>query len=129
MQRRQSIYIDGFAHRNPIPAACRVDGMLYSGVIYGRDPATGKMADGLESQCALMFGHVRSILEVAGGSTADIIKMTLWMQDKSQRDVVNRHWERLFPDPQSRPARHALDGNFTGNMLIQCDFVAVLANR
>ncbi len=52
--------------------------------------------------------------------------MTLWMQDKSQRETVNRHWEKAFPDASARPARHALEGNFTGNTLIQCDFIAVL---
>ncbi|XBS71432.1 hypothetical protein ABK905_11145 [Acerihabitans sp. KWT182] len=57
------------------------------------------------------------------------MKITLWMRDKNQRDIVNRHWERVFPDPQSRPARHALDGNFSGNIRFQCDFIAVLACR
>jgi Putative translation initiation inhibitor, yjgF family len=125
-QRRESIYIDAFPHVNPIPAACRIDNMLWSGVIYGRDPQTQQVPPDLDLQCALMFHHVRSIVEAAGGSLADVVKMTLWMEDKSQRDVVNRHWEKAFPDPHSRPARHALDGQFPGAILIQCDFVAVL---
>ena len=28
--RRESIYIDGFAHANPIPAAARVGNMVYA---------------------------------------------------------------------------------------------------
>ncbi|NIY48714.1 RidA family protein [Cedecea colo] len=127
MARRESIYIAAFPHANPIPAACRVDNMLYSGVIYGRDPQTQQVPAGIERQCVLMFDHVRAIVESAGGTMADVIKMTLWMQDKSQREVVNRYWEEAFPDAASRPARHALDGSFSGNTLIQCDFVAVLA--
>lgn len=124
--RRESIYIDAFPHANPIPAACRIDNMIYSGVIYGRDPQTQQVPDNLDAQCALMFRHVQTIVEAAGGTLEDVIKMTLWMEDKSQRQVVNRHWERIFPDPHSRPARHALDGTFPGTILIQCDFVAVL---
>ncbi len=126
MTNRRSIYIDAFPHANPIPAACRIGAMLYSGVIYGRDGVTQQVPVSLDRQCELMFIHVQSIVETAGGSLADVIKMTLWMKDKSQREVVNRYWERAFPDIHSRPARHTLDGSFSGNILIQCDFVAVL---
>lgn len=126
MARRESIYLEAFPHANPIPAACRVDNLLYSGVIYGRDPATGAVPASLERQCELMFTHLRSIVEAAGGSLEDVIKVTLWMRDKTQRESVNRYWEAAFPDPLSRPARHALEGCPSGDALIQCDFIAVL---
>ncbi|MDO6405686.1 RidA family protein [Pantoea phytobeneficialis] len=126
MSRRESIYIDAFPHTNPIPAACRIGAMLYSGVIYGRDPQTQQVPADLGEQCALMFSHIESIVKAAGGTLEDVIKVTLWMQDKSQREVVNRYWLATFPDANARPARHALDGNFSGNTLIQCDFIAVL---
>lgn len=128
MSRRQSIYIEGFPHANPTPAACRVGQMLYSAVVYGRDPETQQVPADFDQQVKFMFTHVRNIVEAAGGSLDDIIKFTLWMSDKTQRDIVNRHWEALFPDRESRPARHTLDGNFTGNTRIQCDFIAVLAD-
>lgn len=126
MARRESIYIADFPHANPVPAACRIDNMLYSGVLYGRDPQTRLVPADLDEQCALMFRHVVTLVTAAGGSPDDIIKITLWMADKHQRTVVNRHWEALFPDPKTRPARHTLPGVFEGTMLIQCDFVAVL---
>ncbi|MEF2070702.1 RidA family protein [Consotaella aegiceratis] len=128
MASRQSIYAEGFAHRNPVPAACRIGHMVYSGGIHGLDPETGKTAEGLDRQCALMFAHVREIVEAAGATTDDIIKVTLWMKDRSQRAVVNPHWEAMFPDPANRPARHAMQGDLQGGMLIQCDFIAVLAD-
>lgn len=126
MPARQSIYVDSFPHANPTPAACRIGSMLYSAVVYGRCPATQQVPSDMDQQVIFMFEQVRNIVEAAGGSMDDIIKFTLWMQDKSQRDIVNRHWERLFPDPQTRPARHTLDGNFSGNTRIQCDFIAVI---
>ncbi|MGK3123748.1 RidA family protein [Candidatus Pantoea formicae] len=126
MNRRQSIYIDAFPHENPIPAACRIGSMLYSGVIYGRDAATQQVPASLDQQCELMFQHLKAIVEAAGGSLEDVIKVTLWMKDKSQRNIVNHYWKEAFPDKASRPARHALSGEFSGNMLVQCDFIAVL---
>lgn len=125
--KRQSIYSHDFPHANPTPAASRIGNMVYSAVIYGRDPQSQTVPADIEQQCRFMFGHMCAIVEAAGGSSEDIIKVTLWMADKSQRTVVNRHWEGLFPDPASRPARHTLDGHFDGNTLIQCTFIAVLS--
>ena len=95
MAKRQSIYIEGFAHKNPIPAACRLGNMLMTGIITGMDPATGKVAPTLETQCAFMFQHVRAIMIAAGGSTDDIIKMSVWMADRSKRDVLNAEWLKM----------------------------------
>ena len=41
MARRTSIYVEGFSHKNPIPAACRIGSVLESGSIQGTEPATG----------------------------------------------------------------------------------------
>ena len=128
MSKRQSIYVDTFSHLNPVPAACRVGNMVYSGGIHGLDSETGRTAESLDRQCEMMFAHVRTIVEAAGGTTGDIVKMTLWMKDRSQRKVVNPHWDAMFPDRNDRPARHALKADLEGGMLIQCDFIAVVGN-
>lgn len=126
--RRRAIYDTQFRHQNPVPAACRIGQLVYSGGIHGLDPETGKTAEGFERQCDLMFRHVRAIIEAAGGQPGDIIKMTLWMRDRSheQRAILNPYWLEMFPDPDSRPARHALQSDLGSGMLIQCDFIAVL---
>lgn len=126
MTRRISIYVDEFGHRNPVPAACRIGQTVYSGGIHGQDPVTRGCAEGLERQCALMFSHVRSILSAAGGSPEDIIKMTFWMQDPDARSFLNAEWEAMFPDPANRPSRHAVRGTPRPEMLVQCDFIAIL---
>ena len=97
-----------------------------SGGIHGIDPATGKVAETLEAQCAHMFAHVRTIVEAAGGHADDIIKMTVWMTDRSQRQALNHEWLKMFPDEQARPARHTQRAALDGGMLIQCDFTAVI---
>ena len=125
MAKRKSIHIAGFAHKNPIPAASCLGNMLMTGIITGMDPATGKLAPTLEAQCAFMFQHVRAIMAAAGGSTDDIIKMGVWMADRSQREVLNREWLKMFPDEHSRPARHTSQANLEGGQLINCDITAV----
>ena len=126
MGRRLSIEVPGFGHDNPIPAACKVGPFLISSGISGKEPYTGKMLEGLEAQCAQMFATVRQILEIAGGSPEDIVKMNVWMKDRSQRDTLNVGWLEMFPDEHSRPARHALQMDMEGGALVQCDFTAVI---
>lgn len=125
-RQRRSIQVGGFAHDNPIPAASRIGPFVFSGAVTGRDPRTRTMPAGLDAQCANLFHHVREIIEAAGGTTADIAKMTFWLRDYRDRAALNREWLLMFPDPASRPARHALAATFDGDTLIQGDFTAVL---
>lgn len=125
-RRRTSIHVRGFSHANPVPAACRIGPFVFSGAITGRDPDTRHMPADLDTQCVNMFRHVREIIGAAGGNVGDIVKMTMWLRDFRDRGALNREWQALFPDPDDRPARHALIAQFDGGTLVQCDFVAVL---
>lgn len=126
MPRRQSIYLEGFAHRNPVPAACRIGPHLYSGVLTGRDPRTGTMPTGLDEQCANVFAHVRELMNAAEASTDDIVKMTFHLALYRDREALNREWVAMFPDEQDRPTRQAMAASLDGGSLIQCDLVAIL---
>jgi enamine deaminase RidA (YjgF/YER057c/UK114 family) len=125
--RRRSIEIPGFRHEHPIPAASRIGPFVVSGGISGMDPVTGRLPDGIEEQCALVFAHMKEIIEAASGTTDDILRVTVWLKDGAHRKFVNQQWLRMFPDAEARPARHTFVGQeLAGNMLIQCEFWAVL---
>jgi 2-iminobutanoate/2-iminopropanoate deaminase len=126
MTRRKSIEIAGMGHENPIPAASRIGPFLVSGSIAGKDPQ-GKIVEGIEAQCAHMFGNIRKILEAAGGKPEDILKVTVWLKDLGNRKHVNRYWLEMFPDPESRPARHTFASpDLAEPILVQCEIMAVL---
>ena len=126
MDKRRSIEVSGVKHVNPIPSASRRGPFVVSGAISGTDPETGKVPADLDEQCRLMFENVRRVMAAAGGSADDIVKMTVWITDRSLREIMNRHWVVMFPDPHSRPARHTLTSHdFTAPMQIQCDLMAV----
>lgn len=127
MEKRQSIEVGGVKHKNPIPSASKRGPFLATGAISGTDSRTGEVPADLDRQCALMFENLREILAAAGGAPEDILKMTVWMADRSRRDVLNRHWIAMFPDPSSRPARHTMvSHDLVPPMAIQCDIFAVL---
>lgn len=125
LSERKSIDLRGFTHRNPIPAACRLGPLLMSGAILPRR-ADGTSPATLDEQCALMFRYVREILEQAGGTTDHIVKVNVAMKDASERAVLNEHWVSMFPDSASRPARHTETKDLSGDLLIQCDIVAMI---
>jgi len=126
MNQRKSVNISGFQHKNPIPNASRVGNLLMSGVILGRDADSGEVPTTVGGQCTLMFKHMREIVEAAGGTTEQIAKVTIWLKDPSNRDAVNAEWIKMFPDPESRPARHTFPDAQDWPYLVSCDFTAFI---
>lgn len=127
MDKRRSVNVAGASHANPIPSASRRGPFVVSGAISGTDPQTGKVPDDLDAQCRLMFANVRRVIEAAGGTPDDIVKMTVWISDRALRPTLNKHWVEMFPDAQSRPARHTVTStDLVAPMQVQCDLLAVL---
>ena len=122
---RRSIYIDEFAHKNPIPNASRIGNIIASGFIRGVDPVTQALPPTLEQQCEFMFANLRFTVEAGGGRVEDIIKVTFWMGEL-QRKAINDEWVRMFPDPASRPARQIMEVPMEPEVLVECDFMAVI---
>jgi enamine deaminase RidA (YjgF/YER057c/UK114 family) len=127
MAKRKSINWAGFKHENPIPNASRVGNIVMSSVIGGTKPGTRELPASLEEQVANVFAYIKHDIEAAGGSVDDIIKITFWVKDPvSQRAALNTEWVKMFPDPESRPARHTLTLPADSRALVQADFTAVL---
>jgi 2-iminobutanoate/2-iminopropanoate deaminase len=123
---RRSIEVPGLRHGAPIPQASVVGNLLVSGGIGPQDPATGTMPDDTDGQVAMVFANVRRVLAAAGGSVGDIVKVTVFAQDRAIRPVVDKHWVEMFPDEDSRPARHLLRTELQGGMQLQLEVMAVL---
>jgi enamine deaminase RidA (YjgF/YER057c/UK114 family) len=113
-------------HKNPIPAAARVGNMLFSSAIGGEDPETHELPDDKEAQVANTFKAIRAIMREAGGSPDDIGKVTVYLADNGDRELVNRFWLEMFPDDGSRPARHTTTIKFPAGRHIRIEFIAVL---
>jgi 2-iminobutanoate/2-iminopropanoate deaminase len=128
MSKRKSIEIEGFGHgANPIPAASRIGNIVVTGGVSGLDTRTGKMPEDAPMQCANMFANLRRILDAAGATPGDVIKLAVWIKHAAVREAVNKEWVVMFPDPHSRPARHTMFYEQLANgMLVQCEAWAVL---
>jgi 2-iminobutanoate/2-iminopropanoate deaminase len=126
MSKRKSIEVPGIKHTHPIPNASRIGPFLASGSIFGTDPATSKIPTGIENQSRLLFENVKRIVEAAGGTTENILKITVYLRDKSLRQQINKEWVAMFPDEHSRPARHSFQtDDMAEGVLVSCDILAV----
>lgn len=126
MAKRQTLEIPGVHHGAPIPMGCRVGNILHSSAIMGADPATGKVPPDGAEQVRLMFANLRTLLELGGATTDDIVFMNVLLKDNSLRDEVNKHWLGMFPDENDRPARHTTRVDLQGDMLAQVEIMAVI---
>ena len=123
--RRRSIDIEGAEHNAPIPMGCRIDNIVYSSGIMGTDPATHKVAENGPEQVKYAFANLQKFLDAAGVTTEDVIRMTVLLGDNSLRGAINEEWLKMFPDEASRPARHAMNLELAGTMLVQLEVVCV----
>lgn len=128
MAKRQVIEVPGLALHGdqPIPAGVKIGNMVFSGGISGQDPATQTIPDDPARQIALAFENAQRIVEAAGGTTADIAKVSVSLKDMSQRGLVNDVWLRMFPDAHDRPVRHTTRSELQANRVIQLEIIAVL---
>ena len=113
-------------HKNPIPAAAIHRGILISSVISGKSLVTDAYSKDKKEQISLVFEYIEKIIFEAGGSVQDIIKMDLYFRDKNDRSLVNPEWEKMFPNPKERPARHAQIGDLPKNCCLQVTITAVI---
>ena len=61
----------------------------------GRDPETGKLEEGLEAQTNRMLSNIEAVLNAAGCSPEDIVKVTLLLadiKDFKAVDVIYAAW-------------------------------------
>jgi enamine deaminase RidA (YjgF/YER057c/UK114 family) len=121
---RRSIYIEGLRHLTAIPVASRVGPLVMSSVIAPFDPGTRDIPDSLDAQLANIFTHVGKMLQTAGATWEDVVKMDFWIADPSNRAALDGPWVAHFPDEARRPARHT---HTTDATFVSADFTAYVS--
>ncbi len=86
------------------------------------NPATGQLAgDTIEEQTAQVLENIKSILEAAGASMADVVKSTVHLSDLSLFPRYNAVYATYFPDP--KPVRTTVGSQLMG-ILVEIDVIA-----
>jgi len=113
-------------HHNPVPNAAILRGLLVTSGILGKQLNSDEYPADRGEQTALVFRYLEAILDEAGATSQDVIKLDLYFADKADRALANEHWLRLWPDPARRPARQAHQAVLPDGCCLQIVAMAVL---
>jgi len=116
------------AEKGPAPAGPYSHAVVANGFVFisGQgpvDPATGVMPDAFKDQVRQTLSNVRTILEAAGTSLDNVVKVNAYVTDLTRFAQFNEIYEEFFG--QDPPARTTVAAGLLG-MLVEVDCVAAL---
>lgn len=83
--------------------AIKVENHVYISGQIPLDPSNMQMVEGIDQQIHQVFKNLNAVVEAAGGSLADIVKLNIFMRDLSHFAKVNEIMAEYFSQPY--PAR------------------------
>lgn len=83
--------------------AVKVGPTVYFAGQIGLDPGTMQMVDGIDAQIVRVFENITAVAQAAGGSLADIVKLTVYLTDLNDFAKFNQRMAEYFGEPY--PAR------------------------
>jgi reactive intermediate/imine deaminase len=105
--------------------AVRVGDTVYCSGQIGLVPESGLLAEGFEAQADRVFENLKAVAEAAGGTLAQVARITLYLTDLSYFSKVNEIMARYFAEPY--PARAAVGvKELPRNALIEADAILFL---
>jgi 2-iminobutanoate/2-iminopropanoate deaminase len=119
---------DGPAHMAGMVAGVRAGNLIFFSAIRGRDPVTKKFSDDTKVQAAHAFDGLKVMLEHRKLTLKHVVKVTMYMNDLSYRDLIHEVWMKYFPvDPPARTAFQVVNASAAphGNAHFVLDVVAL----
>lgn len=105
------------------PAIKAGDYIFVSGQGGFQDPKTGEAIEGIEAQTKQCLENMKQVLEVAGSSLDDVVKVTVFLGNVADYARMNEVYQSYFSE--DRPARStAVTGLVIPNMLIEMECIA-----
>ena len=99
------VYTDGAPKPvGPYSQGVRAGCLLFVSGQIPLDPETGRLVEGdFEDKVRRVLDNVKEIVEAAGGSLGDVVKVTVYMRDLGLFQEFNRVYSEYFRD--HKPAR------------------------
>jgi reactive intermediate/imine deaminase len=105
--------------------AVRAGDTVYLSGQIGLDPGSGQLVDGIERQIHRVFANLKAVAEAAGGSLAEVVKLTVYLTDLAHFSRVNEIMAGYFDKPY--PARAAIGvASLPRGALVEADAILVL---
>jgi 2-iminobutanoate/2-iminopropanoate deaminase len=112
----------------PYSQGIKVDAgkMIFTAGQIALDPATGQLVDGdIKAQTRRAFANIKAVLEAAGASLANVVKVSVFLSDFNDFAAMNEAYAEFFPN--NPPARTTVEASaLPKNAKIEIDTIAVL---
>jgi reactive intermediate/imine deaminase len=111
----------------PYSQAVKAGGTVYLSGQIALDPVSGQLVEGgFEAQVHRAFQNMKAVAEAAGGSLADVVKLTLFLTDLADFPKANEIMQTYFAQPY--PARSTVGvASLPRGALFEAEAVMVLA--
>ena len=122
MAKRKIIELPNRQAGNPIPACVTLGNLILPSVIQGNP----RNSQDPEKQIEQAFIKRKDVIEAVGETTDNIGKVIVYLKDFQERQLVSKEWLKMFPNEKDRPARHGMEADLQGNVLVQLNVIAAL---
>jgi len=100
-------------------------GFLFTSGQLPINPVTGQVPSSIEEQTVQVLDNLKAIIEEAGSSMEKVVKCTVYLQNFSDFEVMNRIYATYFT--WSAPARATVEvSKMAKNALVEIDAVAIV---
>jgi 2-iminobutanoate/2-iminopropanoate deaminase len=122
--RKPIISAKGAKPRGPYTPAILAQGpMLFVSAQGPFDPVTGDAAPTVKEQARQVFENISVLLEEAGATWADVVKVQIFLADFADFAAMNEVYGEYVKEPY--PARTTVHSKI-GNSLVAADVIAVV---
>lgn len=92
----------------PYSQGIKVGNVIYTSGQLHIDPKTGKLTEGdIQEQTRLCLENIKAVLNEAGASMENVVKVTVFVQDIEKFSLVNEVYAEYFSD--HKPARSLVE--------------------
>jgi reactive intermediate/imine deaminase len=111
----------------PYSQAVKAGSTVYLSGQIALDPVSGQLVEGgFEAQVHRAFQNMKAVADAAGGSLADVVKLTLFLTDLADFPKANEIMQAYFAQPY--PARSTVGvASLPRGALFEAEAVMVLA--
>ena len=105
------------AENLPKPVGPYSPGIAFERLVFvsgqsGRDPLTGRTAEGVEAQTEQTLRNIETILKAAGTDLQHVLRCGVFLMDMTEFPKMNAVYERRFPNEIARQARKISKPNY-----------------
>ncbi len=124
--KRRNLEVPGISKRHPNPMGCKIGNLVFSSGVGGDDPSGKIEGQDPAVRATLALENMRTLLDLAGGSLADIGLVSITVNDYADEEAILQQWRKVFPDSNDAPACHVMAFGGRGSYPVQLHIMAVL---